>query len=124
MNQEYKTQVMEENVYVESCLSYTLSNGWLKPEQEESLVRDCLKPIHDKYTEILGEVRSEAPEELPRVIGRLNAIMESTRRIGSTDPSNITRSMEDFYGIFCTGSIYPEYASRSLIDRINKLIQN
>ncbi|KKU52001.1 MAG: hypothetical protein UX72_C0011G0045 [Parcubacteria group bacterium GW2011_GWA2_47_10] len=94
---EDKSRVRTEQEYVDMCVQYALSIGWVKEAQKDFLIEKYLKPIHRKYLEIIEELRKEkVPEDdLAKTVLRMNNCLESTRRIGSTDPENIIRSIED-----------------------------
>lgn len=123
-----ESKLMDEKAYLDMCVDYALKTGWVKPEQKDILIEEYLKPIYKKYIEAVNEVKSEAASEkdeeqiLKTVIKRLNHILERTKRIGSTDQNNITRSIYDYRNRFCQADDYVEYAATSLADFISRLL--
>lgn len=118
--------VRTEEGYVTAVAEYALAGGWVKPEQKEILVREYLKPIHRKYIEILKQIDQEIGEEnaLVRreVVRKMNAILDSTKRIGSTDLNNIIRSIQDYKERFGFTNDYVEFALEDLVNFIADLL--
>lgn len=121
---EKKCQVQTEQEYIGMCIEYALSTGWVKEQQKDILVEKYLKPIYQKYLEIIEELRNEEiPEgELAKIIIRMNNCLEATRRIGSTDPENIIKSIEDLKNQ--AKDEYAEYALTSLLDSASGVIRS
>lgn len=123
-----ESEMMNENEYIDMCVEYALKTGWVNPEQKDILIEEYLKPIYNKYIEVINEVKSEisaekdAAELLKTLIKRLNHILERTRRIGSTDHNNIIRSIYDYRNRFCQSDDYVEYAATSFGDFISELL--
>ena len=121
---EDKSRVRTEQEYVDMCVQYALSIGWVKEAQKDFLIEKYLKPIHRKYLEIIEELRKEkVPEDdLAKTVLRMNNCLESTRRIGSTDPENIIRSIEDARNR--AQDEYAEYALTSLLDFVSEIARS
>lgn len=121
---EEKPRVRTEQEYVDTVVQYALSTGWVKEAEKDILVEKYLKPIYRKYLGIIEELRKEEiPEsELSKIIMRMNNCLESTRRIGSTDPNNIIRSIEDSRNR--AQDEYTEYALTSLLDFVSEAIRS
>lgn len=123
-----ESKIIDESMYIDMCVDYALKTGWVRPEQKDILIEQYLKPIYQKYTEILNEVKSEVAAEtdvetrIKTIIKRLNHILERTQRIGSTDHNNITRAIYDYRDRFCQSDEYLEYAATSLADFISELL--
>lgn len=115
-----KAEVLNEEKYYQECIEYALDTGFIKEKQVDILRDKYLKPIFQKYLDIMREVDDEIKlEEAPgptieKIIEKLNIIMERTKRIGSTDPGNITRSIKDYYDFSCKNDTYVEYAAMAL----------
>lgn len=115
-----KGEILNEDEYYKECCEYALSTGWVKKKEKDILIKEYLKPIYQKYLEIIEETKNEIKLEkdpgttIDEIIEKLNIILERTKRIGSTDPSNITRSIFDYYKFSCTQNTYIEYATMSL----------
>ena len=121
---EEKSRIRTEQEYVAMAVEYALSTGWIKEPQKDFLIEKYLKPIHGKYLEIIEELRKEkVPEDdLAKIILRMNSCLESTRRIGSTDPDNIIRSIEDRRNQ--AQDNYTEYALTSLLDFVSEVVRS
>ena len=121
-------QKIDESTYLDMCVDYALKTGWVKPEQKDVLVNEYLKPIYQKYLEVIDELKTEvaaesdAKEVHEAIIKRLNYILERTHRIGSTDHNNITRAIYDYRDRFCRSDMYLEYAATSLADFVSELL--
>lgn len=119
-NEAPKGEVLNEQQYYQECVDYALSTGWVKKEEKDILIEKYLKPIYQKYLEAIEEVKDEIRSDedsgttIEELIEKLNIIMERTKRIGSTDPTNITRSIGDFYRWSCRQDHYTDYAATSL----------
>ena len=120
---EERPRVRTEQEYIEACVAYALSTGWIKENEKEVLVKKYLKPIHGKYLEIIDDLRKEdvLAKKLARIIERLNNCLDATRRIGSTDPNNIIRTIEDARNRAQWG--YEEYALGMVSDFIAGLLR-
>jgi len=95
--QESGVGEISETAFVAQAVDYALSAGWVKKEQEQLLVEKYLRPIFAAFEVALSELDSideVTPEEKARVKARLITCLEATRRVGSTDPQNIIRSIE------------------------------
>jgi len=123
-----ESRIIDENTYIDMSVDYALMTGWVKPEKKHILIDNYLKPIYQKYTEVINEVTTEVAAEadaeilLKTIIKRLNQILEPTRRIGSTEDNNITRSIYDYRDRLCQSNTYLEYAATSLADFIRDLL--
>src|SRR3989344_4872304 len=119
-----KSSIQTEQEYIDECVRYALSGGWVKEAKKDILVDDYLKPIYRKYLGIIEDLRKEkVPErELGMIILKMNYCLEATRRIGSTDPNNIIRSIEDFRNQ--ARDEYTEYALTSLLDYVSGVIRS
>lgn len=123
---------MSKDAYIQMCVDYALRMGFVKEDQKEVLVKEYLEPIYQEYAETIAEARSLVAEEfkseadqiliMDLIVNRLSAILESTKRIGSTDPDNVIRSIEDFYRHACTTEAHIEAAAGGLKDFIAKLL--
>lgn len=128
IEQKEEGKVMDEKVYFDMCVEYAISTGWVKLKEKDVFIEKYLKPIYQKYLETIEEVKMEiasGPDKeilLKKIIKRLNHILERTARIGSTDPGNITRSIDDYYRMFCREDVYIEYAATSLAQFISDLL--
>ncbi|MBI2046271.1 MAG: hypothetical protein HYT28_02535 [Parcubacteria group bacterium] len=118
-----RSRIRTEQEYVDKCIQYALSSGWAGEEQKDALIEKYLKPIYQKYLEIIEDLRTEKiPEdEIEKIISKMNDCLESTKRIGTTDPNNIIRSIED-YKNFVAKDIYTEYALKSLLEFVSATI--
>ncbi len=121
---EEKSRIQTEEEYIDMGVQYALSRGWVKETEKDILVEKYLKPIYRKYLEIIEELRKEeVPEsEVAKIVLRMNYCLEATRRIGSTDPNNIIRSIEDWKNQ--ARDEYTEYALTSLLDLVSEVIRN
>lgn len=123
-----EVKMFEEADYIKAATDYALAVGWVRPEQIPILIEHYLKPIHKKYRDLVAEVaeaieqESEPDIQMETIIRRLNAILDATRRIGSTDPANIGRSIFDYRSRFCRSNVYLEYAANSLAETISKVL--
>ena len=119
-----KVRVRTEQEYVDMSVQYALSTGWIKEAEKEILVGKYLKPIYQKYLEVIEELRKEdVPEnELAKIVLKMNACLEATRRIGSTDADNIIRSIADLRNR--SHDDYTEYALTSLLVFVSELIRS
>src|SRR3989338_5732874 len=121
-------KIMDETAYFNLCIGYALSTGWVKPEQKEILIGQYLKPIYQKYTQVLEEVgkeialESDGEMKLKMIIKKLNHLLDRTKRIGSTDHNNITKSIYEYCDRFCQGDDHLEYATTALSDFISDLL--
>lgn len=121
-------EIMDEVTYLNTCVKYALNTGWVKPEQEELLKEEYLRPIYQKYSKLIGEVKEEiaaepdSAEQLSKITLRLNHILERTQRIGSTDFNNIIKSINDYRDRFCQSDTYLEYSATSLADFVSDLL--
>lgn len=126
--EQTKGTILDEEEYYQNCIDYALRGGLVKEEQKETLKNDYLKPIYQKYLAVIEEVKQEMALEsdtgttLEKIIAKLNSIMESTRRIGSTDSGNIIRSIDDLYRFRCTSDSYTEYAAMALYQCISDIL--
>jgi len=121
---EEESRIRTENEYIDAAVHYALSCGWVKEEQKDLLIEKYLKPIYQKYLEIIDDLRKEkVPEkELANIILRMNNCLESTHRIGSTDPDNIIRTIKDSRNR--ARDEYTEYALTSLLEFVSDIITN
>ena len=123
-----KGELLDEDQYYQDCVEYALSTGWVKKKEKNILKDKYLKPIYQKYLGLIEEVKNEIKTEnnpgttIEDIIEKLNLIMERTRRIGSTDPGNITRSIGDFYKFSCREDTYTEYAAMALYQFMAEII--
>lgn len=125
-------KIISKDAYIQMCVDYALRVEFVKENEKDILIREYLEPIYQEYTETITEVRSLIAEEfkseddqtlvMDLIVNRLNAILESTKRIGSTDTNNIIRSIEDFYRHACTTESHVEVAAGGLKDFIVKLL--
>ncbi|MFA6253248.1 MAG: hypothetical protein WCV69_03205 [Patescibacteria group bacterium] len=117
---EDRGKILDENTYYEECLTYALDIGWIQASEKDLLIEKHLKPIYQKYLNIIQEVTAELQKEkdsgttIEKIIEKLNYILERTKRIGSTAPDNIIRSIDDYYRFSCTNNTYAEYAAMAL----------
>lgn len=124
------TQILEESNYFETCITYALSVGWVKEQQVPILKDRYLSPIYRKYRDLLEEVEEaltkdqdpKKEEKMHWIRLRLIHILESTRRIGSTDSANIVRTIQDYVNWSCLSEEYLEYAATSLEEHIRDLV--
>src|SRR3989344_4511809 len=104
---ETSSKLIGKTDYFKEAVDCALRTGWVKPEQKESLIRDYLRPIYKEYIKVLQEVKKELNQEsepyitIDKVIEKLNPILERTRRIGSTEPGNILREIEEYIQFAC-----------------------
>jgi hypothetical protein len=119
-----KRNVQTEEEYIAAAVEYALSGGWVKKEQEGILVEKYLKPIYGKYLEIIEELKKReiSKEELEMIIIKMNSCLESTRRIGSTDPQNIIRTIEAWRND--AQDVDTEYALTSLLDFVSEILRS
>ena len=122
-NQE-RSRIRTEQEYIAMGVKYALSTGLVKEAQKDLLLEKYLKPIYRKYLEIIEELRKEkVPEdELAKIVLKMNNCLEATRRIGSTDPDNIVRSIQDSRDR--AQDEYTEYALTSLLDFVSETIRS
>lgn len=127
---ETSSKLKGKTEYFNECVDYALRTGFVKPKQKKILIKDCLRPIYREYIKLLREVKKELDQEsepyitIDKVIEKLNPILERTERIGSTDPNNILRSINDFYQYSCRNETYTEYAAKSLYDKVAEVLRN
>jgi len=120
--------ILNETEYFDQCAEYALAGGWIKPEEKDTLIQKYLRPIHQKYLELIEEIRREVmqrengEEILASVIEKMNTCMKATQRIGSTDPGNILRSIAECYRFNCKTETYAEYAVNSLHSTIAEVL--
>jgi hypothetical protein len=92
-------ELITEEGYIEMVVSYALSGGWVTENQKDLLIEKYLKPLYKHAQEILEDVKKNGlddPSDLPRIIRKLNWCLEATRRIGSTESSNILKTITDY----------------------------
>lgn len=124
-----KGELLNEDQYYGDCIEYALSTGWVKKKEKDIFKDKYLKPIYQKYLGLIEEVKNEIKTEnnpgttIEDIVEKLNLIMERTRRIGSTDPGNIIRSIRDFYKFSCREDTYTEYAALALCQTITEIIR-
>ena len=114
--------ILDEKEYYRACVEYALDIGWVKPKEKDELIEKYLKPIYQEYRTIIEQVKREMASDpdkdfgttVEKIIKKLNLILERTKRIGSTEPNNIIRSIGDFYNFSCRKDEYTEYAADSL----------
>lgn len=126
-NKEIKAEqssIRTEEEYIKKCVDYALSIGWVQEKDKDNLIDNYLKPIHRKYLEIIEEIRKEevSNNELEIIIGKMNNCLIFTRRIGSTAPDNIIRSIQD--AVERARDDYVEYALSSLLGIVRQVLQN
>jgi len=119
-----KSRVKTEREYIDMCVQYAQSTGWVKGTDVDVLIDKYLRPIYKKYSEIISDLqRDKVPEnELAKIILRMNNCLEATKRIGSTDPNNIIKSVEDSRNR--ARDVNTEYALTSLFDLISAVVHN
>ncbi|HEU0050924.1 MAG TPA: hypothetical protein VFQ60_02610 [Patescibacteria group bacterium] len=95
----HEPKITTEMEYVDAAVKYALSVGWVRETQRNLLIEKYLRPIYRKCLEIMEEIKKEhpEPEEWADVVRWLNAALEATWRIGSTDPQNILRGLYTDY---------------------------
>jgi aspartyl/asparaginyl-tRNA synthetase len=119
-----KDEQIDEATYMAECVEYALEMGFVKEEDQKRLEESYLKPIHQIYRQAIAEVMSEIGDEQNTeefktlLTKRLNAILERTKRIGTTDPNNIMRSISDYISWACKTDTYIEYASECLAQKV------
>lgn len=125
---ESAPQILSEDEYFNQCVEYGTGLGWIKPGEKDILIEKYLSPIHQKYLELIGEVKQEVSQQedgeaiLASVIKKLNICLEQTKRIGCTDPQNILRSIADYYRFACQDETYTEYAVHLLHQTITQVL--
>ncbi len=96
-----ETQIIPEDEYFDFCVNHALEGGWVKKEEKEILIKNYLKPIYQEYLKVIEEVKTELEKEensekrTELLMKRLNLCLFITRRIGSTAPGNILRTIND-----------------------------
>jgi hypothetical protein len=119
---------MDREEYYQTCVEYALSTGWLAEGEEKMLREKYLGPIFEKYKEIIEEVEpflkedDEAEISLQRLTDKLDPILDRTKRICCTDPSNIIKSIRDYRYFHCSKNYYEEYSATVLLRRISELL--
>lgn len=116
--------IQSEQDYIDNCVQYALSGGWVKETEKDILIDKYLKPIYQKYLEVIADLKKEMTNanELAAIITKMNFCLETTRRIGSTDPNNILRSIQDIKR--SAQDTYSEYAIASLAQAIAEIVNN
>ena len=126
---ETSSKLIGKTDYFKEAVDCALRTGWVKPEQKESLIRDYLRPIYREYIKVLQEVKKELNQEsepyitIDKVIEKLNPILERTRRIGSTEPGNILREIEEYIQFACKET-YSVYAAETLAIKIAEVLRD
>lgn len=119
---EKMTKIIPEQEYIDKCVAYALDLGWVKEDRKESFINQYLKPIHKAYLEILEDLKKEnLPEdEIKDIVRKLHYCLHATRRIGSTDPENIIKTIEDHLRNPKTEEV--EYALLWFYDELRKIL--
>ena len=126
---ETSNKLKGKTEYFKEGVDYTLDMGYVQPEEKEILIKKYLRPIYREYIKVLQEVKKELNQEsepyitIDKVIEKLNPILERTRRIGCTDPSNILREIED-YSRFACNETYTGYAAESLYEKVAEVLRH
>lgn len=115
-----KSKVMSEGDYFSMATEYALGSGWVKENEKDILKEKYLQPIFAKYLETIEELKAEkdkiSEEELSDAIYWLNQCLEATRRIGSTEPKNILRTVLDCKRL--ARNDYSQYAVMAMYELI------
>ncbi|MDD5341293.1 MAG: hypothetical protein PHC97_02540 [Patescibacteria group bacterium] len=121
---EEDLKIKSEGDYVDESVDYALSTGWVKKEEKELFIKKYLAPIYKQYLEILEDLKKEkmSETEMKEIIRKLNYCLEATRRIGSTDPSNIMMTIRDI--LKGSKSSAQEYALRWFYEEAAKIINS
>lgn len=117
--------LISENDYIQKSVDYALSIGWVKESQKTQLIEKYLRPVYKHSLDIVCDVKKnglEEGEEFDRVIRKLNWCLEATRRIGSTDPTNILRTIADYRRNVRSNE--EEYAVDSFYEFVAKLLDS
>jgi len=113
---------MSEQEYLDMAVKYALSVGWVKEKEKDILINDYLKPIYAKYLEIIKDLHQEglAVGDITKIVTKMNRCLEATRRIGSTEPNNIVRTIRDYQ--LAAKNNHEEYALTLLSHIVSEVV--
>lgn len=126
---ENKQKLMSEEEYLNLCVDYALKTGWVKEDQKDNLINNYLKPIYQEAVNILQDIEKELKknpepfsyqEGLHFVIGRIEMCLKTTRRIGSTDPENILRSLQD--NINASQYYWSRHVAEAMYEKVSEIL--